>query len=309
MLSVNDLKVGDLIFTVSNKDNRYSGHVAICYKTNAKPKHLRIIHATDCPTYFSLCSTKLNPSTRLLAINSQYQVIRCRDKALLHKALTIFENWLPYQIPFDNAKLKTMEQFDNAHERTINARLTELNSRFKQASYKKELTLMHSRRHTVPFFPGSKEGFFCSSAILLPFQIAALSDYPDLSLIDYKTVIPDSLRIDCNLASPTALLNSLLNPDGLFECIGELRSDYSRDQIEEEMLKDERLLSVQQSEHHVQSFLAQSNQMPESLKCQITGAAHPEANMVRHAYREMFFIYSRRVIRKFALRHSTMLRL
>src|ERR1700722_7780267 len=101
LINLNDLKVGDLIFTVSNKDGRFSGHVAVCYKIHSNPKHIRIIHATDCPQYFALCITKLNPTSRLAKHGNHYEVIRCRDQKLLNEAMNIFGSWLPFQVTFD----------------------------------------------------------------------------------------------------------------------------------------------------------------------------------------------------------------
>lgn len=263
-VDLKDLKMGDLIFTVSNKDGRYSGHVAVCYKTNQDPKQLKVIHATDCRYYFSLCITKLNPSSRLLEGNNHYEVIRCLDQKLLNEALNIFDTWLPFQIPFDKNKLKEMESFDHDNKKTIETKLIELQSKFNQESYESELAQFHSRRQTIPFFPGTQEGFFCSSAIVLPFQIAALPENQDLAF-DYRDSIPKSLHIDYNLASPTTFMNSLLQKDSEFIRLGKLNIEYKLDQLDEDRLERERLSLKQDAQKNVLHFLDDFSELTKTL--------------------------------------------
>lgn len=263
-INLNDLKRGDLIFTVSNKDGRYSGHVAVCYKENQDPKQLKSIHATDCRYYFSLCITKLNPSSRLLEGNNHYEVIRCLDQKLLNEALNIFEAWLPFQVPFDDNKRKEMEKYDHDEKKSIESKLLELRSEFNQENYELELAQFHSRRQTIPFFPNTQEGFFCSSAILLPFQIAALPENQDLAF-DYRDSIPKSLQIDYRLVSPTTFMNSLLQESSKFIHLGKLHIEYKLDQLDEDRLERERLSLKQDAQKNVQHFLDDFSELTKTL--------------------------------------------
>lgn len=274
-MKISELKEGDLIFTVRNNSDFSAGHVAVCHKSYGKAKSIRIIHATDSPRYFSVCATKINPSSILSQYNNHYKIVRCSNKALVDEAMFILRTWMSYQVPFDNLKLKAMEQYENARPtRCSELKLFELKEKFNQHDYVFQLQMFHNHKSLPPFpLKMENEGLFCSQAIFLAFQIAA---YPH---------VPSALALDYNLISPTIMLISLLKGERLFMDMGKLNFEYNRDEIFELNLEREREDAKKSAVMKRELLFQYCWKMPESMKAMITGKSHPEANMIRAALR------------------------
>lgn len=274
-INLKDLKPGDLIFTVSNQDTRSSGHVAMIYKTHLKPRHIRIIHATDCPDYFSVCITKLNPTSKIEKYGNHYEVVRCVNQELLQVSLYLINLWVKFHPKFDNKKLEKMHDFD--HKRSSEAdKISENNKIFNTEEYRNKIRNYFEARHFSPYLPENSEGFFCSSLFILLFQLASINND---SILLYR-----ELHLDCDYTSPSTLLNSLLSNENNFRRLGELKIHYERDKIEDAMIVSEREVYKDRAKNTLVLFhqkLDQQLELPENLKFQITGISQIEADLVR----------------------------
>lgn len=274
ILNTGDLQVGDLIFNVRNFHHQFAGHISICVKPDADPKKVRVVHSTDNPFYYSLCISKLNPHTKPLRTGNHYEVVRCHDAKLMQRVLNVLIYWTQFYLVFDDdAAIRVEEEEESSFEalfsdlsmlnqesinketretinqkidQKINKKLEALYESFRAQEHRNQLAEFHARRRFSPLlapthFPRKlQKGFFCSSAILLAFQIALMPDVPRVKESDILA-LPPEFQIPMLLCTPSMLLNTLLK-SGKFSRCGELQNAYTLTAADELKINQEKTL-------------------------------------------------------------------
>ena len=169
LMTLNDLKTGDLIFFC----NSFGGIDHIALFANYKDGIPYIIHAVTAP-YFSVMLTSLNRANEKCC----YLVVRPTQTDISLIATGILYRWVELQVPFASTekrdaivnKLDNMGGFDRPDAGKIQ-------EPFGKLTYIENFDQYIEIANSLPFVPckdGKAEGMFCSETIISAYNVATL---------------------------------------------------------------------------------------------------------------------------------------
>lgn len=205
IISPIDLLAGDIVFwKLHNTDNR-AGHIAVITTASDIAKDIRISHATDHPDYNAFVETYLQPTEKIQKqnVDRYYYVIRIRDTQTKKYFLSILNEWLSINIPFNSTTEDLMNKWDDS----MVAYSTEVKVQLQNQ-------LFIAKNNIVDVVP--PEGYMCSEVIITALQKAFIIKYGSISKL------PNSLQLDSSLCPPSTMMLALSKDQKNFQILGEL---------------------------------------------------------------------------------------
>lgn len=186
-ISVNALKVGDLLFTYiserkdggrptlipSDKTGSTAGHATMVTSVEGKGR-VRHTHAVDGRTRNGLWETNLTVPKH--DAGNWVRVVRCCDDDLAKAAAKWAIRWHTYWVPFGSQRRNTAVADENRFK-TSTALVKSLQARFHSAGRFRAIKYA-ARRLGFLCYPTDEEGLglFCSQFVVLCYQVAGLGD-------------------------------------------------------------------------------------------------------------------------------------
>lgn len=225
-ISVTSLKPGDILL-MKDKTNHFFRHAAVVTQVDQKMEHCQVAHWRGTHYPYALTEMSLPPEHIIKERNLAFHVFRLKDQHIAQRTATLLQKWCLWAIPFDEARLKKAEQYNNeffnvtsdifkgtapviTNRVLFSEKLAEQYPILKQQFKDHYLDIIKyaARRNITPVRPKPNEekqtGFHCLQGVLITFQVTFVQDF----------IHPESMQWLSNKPSkPFNQVSNILNSD------------------------------------------------------------------------------------------------